>query len=80
MNDSDFTKKVFSNLQDKERKEVLKKAILDGFTVNGFSKKPYDAPLSTILISANCKKRKKYQYESLLATVRKLANKLNEGE
>ena len=80
MNDSDFTKKVFSNLQDRERKEVLKKAISVGFTVNGFSKKPYDAPLNTILISANCKKEKKYQYQILLATMKELADEEGASE
>lgn len=74
MNDCDFSKRVFSYLSDEERKEVLKKSILEGFTVNGFSRKPYDAPLNAILSSFNCKRGKKYQYEILLSVMKEVAD------
>lgn len=66
MNNIEFTKRIITGLGESERRKVIKKATQYGFTVDGFSRKPYDAPITAIMNCMNRKKRNKYQFELLM--------------
>ena len=74
MNNSEFTKRIIDDLNDLERRKVIKKAIQNGFTVDGFSRKPYDAPIIAIKNCLNIKKRNKFQYEIILEAMCELSD------
>ena len=59
MEEVEFSQRIVKILDEKTLQDTLKKATTQGFTVSGFSKKIYQAPLAILVLAMKTKKRKK---------------------
>lgn len=80
MNNTDFVKKIFLLLDNYEQQKIINKSIQNGFTIDGFSKKPKDAPISFVLNSMNKKRGMKYQHEIIMEVMHEIAKDDNSSD